>query len=96
MSALLLQLLNVGVVGRRVVLATVAVVWVGEQMTWISGRMAANQESQNQRVASLLTVLQEVVEHLGSAKLKEIVQVIDKQIILLLDAYISKSLFGPN
>ena len=33
MSALLLQLLNVGVVGLLVALVTVAVVWVGAQMT---------------------------------------------------------------
>ena len=93
MSALLLQLLNVGVVGLRVVLAVVAVVWVGAQMTWSSGRMTSNQESLNQWVASLRTVLQEVVEHMGSAKLKEIVQVSDKT---LLFCFYVLSLFGPN
>ena len=87
MSALLLQSLNVGVAGPLVVLVTVAVVWVGAQMTSISGQVAS---SPNQKAVSLRTVLQEVVEHMGFAKLKEIVQVIDEICKLLLDAYINK------
>ena len=77
MSALLLQSLNVGtgVAGPLVVLVTVAVVWVGAQMTSISGQVAS---SPNQKAVSLRTVLQEVVEHMGFAKLKKIVQVIDE------------------
>ena len=81
--------------GRLVVLVAVVVVWVGAQgiIGWVNGWVITHQESPYRRVVSLRTVLQEVVEHMGSAKLKEIVQVSDKTLLFY---FYVLSLFGPN